>query len=243
MWILFCLFYFQAFAAVDIIDFTEPHLVEVLPTALNLYSYRERRPRWGKTIAFGGSTYQPSNYESFTSDSGGNAIAVQYNDIYQNKMPMFESSFVVKRNLAFGSLGAEVGVGFRKDSGTGSYAGSSLTTTLIRLGGAFYLDTIFAEPYVVPYVSAGVYTIVHYENSETVASPNGHTGIAPYMTAGVQVQLDGIDRDSARAAYNSSGLESAFVYLEARTFLNGSEPSGEDVSSPFHGNLGMRLEF
>lgn len=224
----------------------EPKLV--YPTDVRgvyyLVPYRFRRPSWGKTFGLGFSSYNPKNYEP-------DFVAATFDDVYGNaSMPMIDFLFSVKKNFVIGSIGIEAGIGYYRSSskssvdvaGVPTAVDSTLNIYPIRIGGIFTMDNLFYEPFVAPYASAGVYSMF-YRESRTTASFNGNTQISPYYAFGALAQLDWLDRAAAREAYEEAGVESTYVYLEARGFIQSKNAKDPDFSSMIHFNAGMRVEF
>lgn len=225
---------------------TKPGMVLVEPTHIvatsvegeyRLESYRERRKRWGGTVGIAYSTYEPINYEP-------DFVARDFSDVYTSpEMPMIELSVSVKRNFSFGSLGGEVGVGvYTNESDNLQLGDSTLTLIPVRAGAVFYLDMISAEPTFVPYIAGGVYTMVFKETLEGV-SKNGNTQAAPYFNGGIAFQLDWIDRQAARVAYEDSGIESSFFFLEVRKQMASANAADKDFSNDVSFAAGLRSEF
>lgn len=240
-----------------------PHLVEVEPTFVApidnkgnfaLLPYKIRRPRWGKTLSVGASTFTAKEYISEVGEPGVSSTPVSYGDVYKTNMPMLEWQVVLKRNISIGSIGLEVGGGYQRnysypaidlDDGNGAFElNQTLDIVLVRVGIVYSLDTLFVEPYFVPYVSGGAYTIIHFENgSAATESPNGNTQAAPYFSFGAMAQLDWIDKSSSRSAYREVGLESTYVYAEGRMLMASSSGKDQRFDTGLTANGGLRVEF
>jgi hypothetical protein len=202
-----------------------------------LQPYRERRPRWGVAVGVDYSTYTPASYQP-------DFVTLPFDQVYHSaSMPMVDLTFVVKRNLDWGSLGGEVSVGvYQSDSFDPNVVDSTLHLYPVHLGGIFFLDMIAPEPYVVPYISGGAYTMIFKEQT-TGTSKNGNTQVAPYVNGGVQLQLDWIDRKAARVAYEDSGIESSYLTLEVRKLMKSSAEKDPDFSDSVTFAAGVRVEF
>lgn len=202
----------------------------------HLKPYKERRSKWGETVSVGYSMFDPSLYEP-------NFIAYNFDEVYSNpSVPLVEFQFTFKRNLSFGSIGMEVGLGGFQAESTDATVDSSLLLVPVRLGFNYTMDTLFSQPYLAPYVSGGAYAIFY---RETLAgnSFNGTTQAAPYVAAGVQFQLDWLDKEASRNAYDEAGIQSTFVFLEGRKFFQSLAPADPDFETPFQLGGGLRLEF
>ncbi len=220
-------------------------LVEVEPSyaitsdltgELLLIPYRVRRERWGHSISISYSDYLPDSYTP-------NFITAEFDDIYQTpSTPLLELTYVFKRNFKVGSLGLEAGVGIYENESASELVDSSLTLIPVRVGVQLVLDTLFFEPYVAPYGSAGVYSVLYKEESVS-ASFNGTTQVAPYFSFGLLFQLDWLDRASARESYLESGIENTFIYMEGRQFIASSAEKDPNFETDVHWNAGLKLEF
>lgn len=201
-----------------------------------LVPYRERRGKWGSTVSVGYSSYVPANLES---SFVGVGIASPYEE---PTMPFIEGQFVYKRNFPFASMGVEIGLGYLSTSATNSPVEPALEIKILRFGGTFAIDSLFAEPWFVPYGSAGLYT-VYFDETLSGITFSGSTRVAPYLSAGALIQLDWIDRRAARISYQDSGTQSTFLYAEGRNMMASSVEQDPDYSSDFHWNAGIRVEF
>lgn len=206
-------------------------------------SYRDRRPRWGKTFSLGASSFMPTNYQP-------NFVEADYSTVYKQSSPLVELNIVVKRNLPIGSIGGEIGGGYFKVNsrptadilGVPTTLDSAMEIALVRLGAVFSFDMIFKDPYFVPYVSAGAY-LMHYRESRPQTAFTGNTQVAPYFVGGAQFTLDWLDQKSAQNAYRDIGLESTFIFLEARILAKSSAARDPNFGGGPHFDAGVRVEF
>ncbi|MGZ3722142.1 MAG: hypothetical protein ACXVA9_04375 [Bdellovibrionales bacterium] len=221
--------------------FVEPSFVEVTKTKglvdYQLKSYKDRRHNWGFLIGGGYSTYEPVNYEP-------NFAKTEYKNVYgRPALGMIEGNFSAKRNLSSFSLGLEGSVGTLKNENSDeTYVGSVLSLTEIRVGAVLYLDRIYEEPTIVPYLSGGAYTMIF---KETLGG-NGYGGnaqISPYVNGGLAFSLDWIDRRAARIAYEESEIQSSYIYAEARKYFASSNKKDSDFSNVVSFAGGIRVEF
>jgi len=202
-----------------------------------LISYRERRNTWGALVSVGYSNYSPEDYDPDF------VVNQNYGDFYgELDQPMIEGRVSAKFNISIFSLSADLTIGHLQNNGK---FGSTLSLTPVQAGGTLALDGIFGEPYLVPYISAGLYSVFY---RETLASQKveGRTTPAPYYATGLRLQLDWIDQSASDQSLMDYGLENTFVFAEGRHFA----PSGDlvpDVSSsddtPYMINAGLCVEF
>jgi hypothetical protein len=204
-----------------------------------LKPYLERRRTWGFTASVAYSTFEPTHYKpNFISPA-------DFGQVYHSpEMPMLELQMQLKRNVSFGSLAVEAAVGDYKvnsDIDT-TLVKSSLNLIPVRLGVNVALDALSSTPYVVPYVSAGIYTISYKESQES-ASKNGNTQIAPYANFGLQFALDWVDKDAARKAYEDSSIQATYIFVDARKQMASGNSKDPDFSNDISFGTGLRLEF
>lgn len=216
----------------------------ILPADLTnvsaLIPYRVRRQSTGVDVGIGFSTYMPVNYES----NYISGTLADFEGLYGSAdFPMIELHFNYKKNLSFGSIGADLGLGYYKNAET-TDAGDKLTLFIqtFRLGGKFILDNLSYEPKVAPYVALGGYTVVYKEDNE-VTSTNGNTQVALYYSAGVMFQLNWIDPGAAVEAYAESGIENTFLFAQVRQFQASAAENDPDFSTDPIFDAGMSLEF
>lgn len=202
-----------------------------------LLPYRDRRREWGVTASLGYSNYEPVNYDpNFTSATYGETYGTP-------TMPLLELQLVVKRNYSFGAIGGEIAIGqYSNANSDPEVTSSTLTLTPWRIGGTFAMEGLMKEPYVVPYISAGLYSMM-YKEILGGNSLNGSSQIAPYFIYGGMFSLDWIDRRAARVSFNDSGIQSSYVFLEGRSYIKSSNARDHDFSNPFSIGGGVRVEF
>lgn len=205
-----------------------------------LVPYSERRSDWGVKIGLEYLAYQPVDYRPAF-------LELDYADVYKApSVPLIEFQLGVKRNFSLGSLAIEAGLAvFKTESKqeVEDLSASTLTLYPVRLGFTYNMDNIFSdEPWIVPYVSGGAYTI-YYRESQPGVSFNGNTQIAPYANVGIGINLDWFDRDNARIAYESSGIESTHFFVEARKYFQTSVDSDPDFETDGTWGAGLHVEF
>lgn len=219
--------------------YVEPSYVETTRTEnrFELKPYLERRGKWGSTLSLAYSAYVPENLESSFVAAG---ILQPYS---KPTLPLVEAQYVFKRNTPIGSLGGELGLGyFSNSSSDTSISDSSLQFKMVRLGVVAAIDTLYKEPFLVPYGSAGIYTI-YFREEQNGISFNGNTQVAPYLSAGAMFLLDWLDRDAARISYEDTGTQCSYLFGEVRSMMKSAAEQDPDYSSAWHWNAGLRVEF
>lgn len=219
--------------------YVEPtHMSQTMVNGVyELEPYTQRRKDWGVTFAMGYSNYEPIRMEPSYSQ-------YPYTDVYgKPTMGMLEARMGVKRNMEMGSVGGELIVGtMDNDNSDPNFVGSKLTLNPVHLAATFYLDTISPEPYFVPYVSGGGYVMI-FKETLYGNTDRGSTMIAPFVSGGLALQLDWIDRRAARISFDDSGIQSSFLYVEARKYFASSSEKDPDFSNDISFNGGVRVEF
>lgn len=202
-----------------------------------LVPYRSRRANSGHLVSVGYSSFTPDNYTP-------NFINSDFQTIYPTaEMPLVELQYVYKRNYSFGSLGLELAAGMYNNKSDDTSIASELQLIPARVGAVLYLDALYFEPYVVPYVAGGAYTVFYEETLEGSSAYGGNTQVAPYLTVGASFQLNWVDREAARLSYLESGVENTFIYVEARKLFASQAAQDPDVSTGFNWGAGVRVEF
>jgi hypothetical protein len=220
--------------------FVEPSSVTSMEVQeeYKLVPYLERRHPWGFAFSFGYSTYEPVYYEPDFSPVG-------FSDVYKSaELPLLELVITVKRNLSIGSVGMEFGAGsYQNSSDNKELSDSSLTLIPLRAGGVFHLDALTPEPMFVPYLGGGAYTIIFREELDGGSSHNGNTQVAAYFHGGVGFSLSWLDREGARQAFQESGVESTYAYLELQKYMASSNTVDGDFSNDVSYAGGIKIEF
>lgn len=200
-------------------------------------AYLDRRSRFSGFIGFQSGGYSPTNYNpDFASET--------FADYYGAKSgPLVELVFGFKLNFLLGSIGPHITAGYysanKAQDGNDSFA--TLTAIPVTFGGILALDALFGEPYLVPYAVAGGYTVFYSEKQEGL-SVDGNSPFAPFVALGAMLQLDWIDKEAHKSAYEDFGLENTFLFVEGRTFLSAAD-AVPDFSTPLQINGGLRIEF
>ncbi len=202
-----------------------------------LLPYRERRNKWGYNFSLGYSTYEPLNYEP-------DVAAEDFSTIYgYSDLPLIELQFVVKRNFPFGSVGLSVGVGiYENQSGNVDFGESTLQLIPVKVGAVLSLETLMKNPYVVPYVGGGVYTMI-FDESLGGNSHNGNTEAAPYYHGGLAFLLEWIDPAGAMIAYRDSGIIASYAFVEMQKYMPAQAKADGDFSNDISYAGGLRVEF
>lgn len=207
---------------------------------IKLKSYSKRRRKFGFAASVGLSNYSPKivRDEKTTLDD-----PTVYGKPVTN---LIELQIGPKWNLAFGSLQLDLGIGQYFIQGHSALYDSSLAITPMRLGMSFIFDRLFSEPYLAPYLSGGAYQMSYSEQggNDSVGSLNntGSTGLAPYFAAGINIQLNWLDRRTALSAFHELKLLNGFLFIEGRYFASAS--AGPDLSSVAADAVGgVRIEF
>lgn len=208
-----------------------------------LKSFKERRPSWTYQIEIGGSDYNPVNYISEIINSSGSSFETFY-ETADVPMPTFGLEF--KKNFSWMAISLGLGGSYYLST----YQGAELQMLAPYAKLTVYLDTLFDEPYIVPYATAG-YAYFQFDETDSVTGFE-YTGASDnfFVSAGLLFQLDWLDPIADRIALTDNGIENTFVYLDVRTYLDtgikGIYEDAEvigDFSSLTHFGAGIKIEF
>src|SRR5690606_11765861 len=120
-----------------------------------LMPYKDRRGNWGFTFAIGASQYTPTYYKPDF------VVNETYESYYGNtEAPLVEATLGLKWNNFLGSLTAELGGGYYFNNSKNADDNANLVLIPVRAGLTLALDTVFKEPYLVPYGTVGAYTVI-----------------------------------------------------------------------------------
>jgi len=197
--------------------------------------YRDRRSVVSGFFGVEGGTYSPTNYVP------QNVSGQTFGSLYGTGSPNIEIVFGAKYNFILGSLGLQVSAGYFSATATLGSSGSTLSVIPVTAGVIYSMDSLFKEPYVVPYAVLGAYTDFFKETTQGLTY-SGQTSYAPFYSVGAMFQLDWIDPETHDSGYKDFGLENTFIFLEMRSFL-ASNDAKSDFSTPLQLSGGLRFEF
>lgn len=197
-----------------------------------LKPYAERRGTFGFNVGVGYSTYTPLDYKP----------DFVVNNTFENyygaaETPLIEVQLGPKWNMGLGSLSVDLAGGYYKNENRDL---GELTLMPARAGATLALDTLWQIPYVVPYASGGGY-VVFYEEKLRSQRVGGNTPVGIYYAAGLGFQLNWLDETSASIAYDETGLENTYLFVEGRSFVAaGNLPN---LGSEIQLGAGLKLEY
>ncbi len=208
-----------------------------------LKPFNLRRPSWTYQVEIGGSDYNPVNYISQIINGSGASFETFY-EAADYPMPSFGLEF--KKNFSWMAISLGLGGSYYLST----FAGAELEMLVPSAKLTVYLDTLFDEPYIVPYASAG-YSYFQFNETDALTGLE-YSGAADnfFVSAGVLFQLDWLDPIADKIAYIDNGIENTFIYAEMRTYLDsGIKGIYEDAdvigdfSSLTHFGAGVKVEF
>ncbi len=201
---------------------------------LEMVSYSSRRKKWGQLWGLSYGLYKPSNYEL-------DGIEAEYDEYYPSGLGLIQVEGIYKRNFDTFSIGGYLSVGYFNVSSDVENFESDLSVMPLKLGFYFSLDTLWREPWVVPYVHGGIYTI-YFDETSNGSTLNGTTLVSYYATGGLMMQLDWADDSTAREAYIENGIENTFLFVEANYMAASIEEQDPDFNAIYVSG-GLKLEF
>lgn len=197
-----------------------------------LKPYTERRPTVGFNLSVGYSSYSPLDYKP----------DFVVNNTFENyfgaaESPLVEATLGPKLNMSLGSIALDLGAGYYNNENRDL---GNLKLIPVRAGVTYALDNLAKDPIFVPYGSVGGY-MIYYEEKLASQKVGGNTAPGLYYAGGLAIQLNWLDETSASIAYDETGLENTYLFVEGRSFvLAGNLPN---LSSEIQWGAGMRLEY
>ena len=202
-------------------------------------SYRERRADWGWTASLRYENFQPSSFSSTVNNETST-----YTDLFgDSTIQLLGPRIGVKYNAPFGSLALEGSYETGSVTGTNSGDYVSMDVTKLGLHLGLFLDALWPEPYVVPYIQGSLsqYNFQLQNTDSPDFSDSGSSGMIMGYTLGALIQLNWLDSQGAREGLVNTGLSNAF--LDLFVTQNMSPDSGTDFSSDLNWGVGVKLEF
>ncbi len=213
-------------------------LVEVRQRFSSDTPYRDRRDTFGWVFSIGTENLFMPDYLSLLDDN-------YYEDLFgDSDLSFFQLGLGFKYNFSLGSMALSAGyaMGSITDNRVGDERRLELSKPYADL--SFYLDTFMKEPYVVPYVGAQVWSMnVKEESVGSEIEDSLTTDIGFSFKVGLLFQLNWLDTESAREAYNDFHIQNTYLDIFA---IQNTETQGEDdpnLSSDFNWGAGLKIEF
>lgn len=203
--------------------------------------YKERRNRWGLEVG-----YQLEQISPFAYESGVPGVTVtNFSDFAGSSTIPLNLFFLGGRyNTSVGSLAAGIQYG-SGDLFIPAANGENTTLEITKEGiyTSIYLDTIFSEPYVVPYASLNLFRLTYFEDVSGKGTFDGTTDLTFGYTLGALFQLNWLDKESARNGLRDSGIQNTYVDAYVSHYSPSSDDLDPNFETEFDFGVGLRLEF
>lgn len=211
-------------------------LVEVQYAPDLLSDYKERRESHGWMFGLNYQAYKPTNFISVLDDLG-------YGDLFgSNPIQLVEMQIAYKLNFEPGSVALGLGYGAGQVSDDHSGASRTLEVTKTAASLSILLDTIFPQPYVVPYVQGQILRFgISESNPSASFSADSQMGFT--YSAGVLLQLDALDRDSATRSTLDWGIQNTYLDVFVTKYTNTQGENDPNTESELDYGAGLRMEF
>ncbi len=212
----------------NIIPVTSAGKMEMVP-------YRMRRKKWGQVWGVSYGLYNPSEYKI-------DQVPADFSEFYPvPSLGLLSIEATFKRNFDYLTMGIIGSAGYFKTESDVPGFGAELMIVPLKLGFIFELDTLWKEPWVVPYIHGGIYS-TYYKEEGNFTTLEGTTLLAFYASGGLMFQIDWLDDSAAREGYQSSGIENTFVFIEANYMTNSLDEKDPGFAA-LYASAGMKVEF
>ncbi|MFN8792564.1 MAG: hypothetical protein ACK5Y2_14005 [Bdellovibrionales bacterium] len=204
----------------------EQGLVELRGSQDIFLPYKQRQRAWGYVFSAGAElvTY-PGLLSQFTEPDGSIAT---FEDMFgPNSQTMASFEMGPKYNTSMGSFALLLGYSRLDISSSRIQSKAELRVSRYSANVVYYLDTLWQEPYFVPYVGAGAWQADYEEENEDEPDV-----IAKYTTdvgfqwrIGGLINLDWIEPATALRSRRTLGLQATFLNLYATSsYMSESNP-------------------
>ncbi|MBX3017177.1 MAG: hypothetical protein KF767_04760 [Bdellovibrionaceae bacterium] len=204
--------------------------------------YRDRRPRHQFTANVQYENFAPTGYFSpVVADP--TTVDASYKGVYnQEDIPLVGISLGYKFNMPF--LGLEIAPFYGKGGLKSNRTGENINLDVEKYGVRFaaYLETLFKEPYIVPYVATQMQMWGIHETGATL-SFNRTTAFAFGFGAGMLIQLNWLDPAAALESLNVSGLNNTYIDVFVQQYGDTADSADPVFASDFNWGVGLRLEY
>lgn len=218
-------------------------LVEVRTKRDEFLPYKKRQGDWSLLLSLGSEKVSyPGLLTQVSAETEDFTFAEMFGE--RNNF-MMNIELGPKYNTRLGSFSILFGYGnFNKnDSRIGSESGLSIYRYSVTLN--YYLDTIFEEPYIVPYVGGGAWTADYRETSESYPDDVRHysTDVGTQLKFGVLLGLDWIEGDSAYASRRRTHTTAAFLNIYGISNMMSEAEPDPDLENDIDIGASLILEF
>lgn len=215
-----------------------PQGLEIVDTPHFNVPYKERRSRHGWIFSVNGDNLYFPDYISALDGRS-------YDEIFgQTDLTLVQLEIGYKYNFVLGAIGLSIaqGLGSIQDDRLGEVRELEISKT--SGSATLYLDNITSEPYLVPYVSGTLWRFDLFEEAQTSAVDySASTDIGFAYSLGLLFQLNWMDKDSARKAYEDYGLQNTYLDVFFTQHTATADESDPNFESDFNWGIGLKLEF
>lgn len=225
---------------------SKQELVEVRSRRHIFLPYKQRQQRWGLVVALGAELVTfPNLYSQFTEADG--SVAHSEDLFGSDGITAMGLEIGPKYNTSIGSFGLNLGFAMiqasEKDAG--------LDIRRVSSTFSYYLDTIWSEPYFVPYFGVGAWQAEYSETAGFVDAGGSpvdmemkySSEIGYHWRLGGLINLDWLEPKTALRSRRNLGLQATFLNLYATsTYMSESSPD-PDLESEMDFGASLLLEF
>lgn len=221
---------------VTIID-QGPALVDVYSKPLLTTPYKERRSSKSILFEINADNYYPSDYAS--------KIDQQFfNVMYGSEdLTLLQVGAGLQLNSGMGSFAFSLLYGQGSIENTVNSVSRTIELSKPALKLAYQIDTLWNEPYVVPYIGVDIWRMTFKETKQGSASAAFDTGVGTTYRAGALFQLNWMDPDAAITSYQDLGLQNTYLDLSFNQYSNSETGKGTSTFSDYNWAAGLRMEF
>lgn len=256
--LVFCLLLIagETLAASELETLPTDGKIEVVYPSEKLAPYRERRETWSTVFSINVDQFYPDKFRSRLQQGG--VEDAPYDTLFgSSPITLTQVQLGAKYNFGLGALGTAliVGMGTIKDQRTGrtmgTFAGESHELTIFKKGATvqFAMDNLFPEPYVVPYIEGQLFKIDYRERRSApgvesdIAENSGTTDFATAVVLGALIQLNGLEKEAALMAQETSGMDNIFLDIFASQYNTSSDETDPSFETSINYGAGLRFEF
>jgi len=199
-------------------------------------TYAQKKSDWSSRISIGIENFMPETYISSLDQS-------TYTSLFgKNNIQLTILNFGGQYNTKIGSLFTEIFYGLGSISNATSQSSMAVTKYGASLG--LFLDTMYTDPYVSPYLSGQIFASDWREADLTNGINTGsHIDMMMSYQIGLSMHLDKVDPIASHDAYVEYGLKNSFLDIFAMQILKSQNALDPNFSTSLNWGLNFRLEF
>jgi hypothetical protein len=227
-------------------------LVEVRTSVDVFLPYKQRQNDWGFLFSLGEEKALFPGYYTLVGIENGDDYT--FEEMFGSEgLDLLSLELGPKYNTRLGSFALLFGYGYlsaastriRVETDPRYSVEAKITYSRYTATGLYYLDMLFEEPYLIPYVGAGIWQANITETSGAYKNITGHynSDVGTQFKVGALFGLDWIESDAARINRKKSGTQGSFLNIYGISTFMSEKNALADLENDMDFGASLVIEF